>query len=132
MVLSDFRLFLTKSLHFFHKNDPDPHQKSPKTLNILQMRPKNHQNREGAVFESAGFDDFRVEFAKYFVFLGIFDGDRGRFDEKNGEILSKKVENRKSFMHGLQDVSKPASSQSLFSFIKQLLCNLLKTASMLD
>jgi hypothetical protein len=32
------------------------------------------------------------------------------------------------FMHGLQDISKPASSQSLFSFIKQLLCHLLKTA----
>jgi hypothetical protein len=29
---------------FFHQYDPDPHQKSPKTQNILQIRPKKHQN----------------------------------------------------------------------------------------
>lgn len=33
-----------------------------------------------------------------------------------------------SSMHGSQDLSKPASSQSSFSFIKQILCSLLKTA----
>jgi hypothetical protein len=89
MVLSDFRLFFTKICPFFHKNDPDPNQKSPKTQIILQIRPKNHQNREGRGFWSAGFDDFWVEFAKYFVFLGIFDGDRGRFYEKMERFCQK-------------------------------------------
>jgi hypothetical protein len=90
-VLSDFRLFFGQKIcPLFHQNDPDPHQKSPKTQNILQIRSKNHQNREGAVFESVGFDDFWVEFAKYFVFLGIFHGDRGRFYEKMERFCQKK------------------------------------------
>jgi hypothetical protein len=92
MVLSDFRLFLTKSLHFFIKTSRIPRQKSPKTQNILQIRSKKHQNRggrAGGVFESGDFDVFWAEFAKYFVFLGIFDGDRGRFDEKMERFCQK-------------------------------------------
>jgi hypothetical protein len=35
------------------------------------------------------FDVFLTEFAKYFLFLGIFDGDRGRFDEKMVRFCQK-------------------------------------------
>jgi hypothetical protein len=31
---------------------------------------------------AAGFRDFRVEFAKYFVFFGVFHGNRSHFYEK--------------------------------------------------
>jgi hypothetical protein len=35
-----------------------------------------------AAFVAAGFRDFRVEFAKYFVFFGVFHGNRSHFYEK--------------------------------------------------
>jgi hypothetical protein len=91
-----FSTFFDKICPVFHKNDPDPHEKSPKTQNILQIRPKNHQNRPTQKPPPPDFDDFWSEFAKYFVFLGIFHGDRGRFYEKLDRFLSKKVENRKA------------------------------------
>jgi hypothetical protein len=105
MVLYDFRLFYDKICPVFHKNDPDPHQKSPKTQNILQIRPKNHQNRPTQKPPPPDFDDFWVEFAKYFVFLGIFDGDRGHFYEK----MEKKSRKWTDF---LLDVQKSRKSES--------------------
>jgi hypothetical protein len=36
------------------------------------------------------FDDFWVEFVKYFVFFGIFHGDQGHFYEKLDRFCQKK------------------------------------------
>jgi hypothetical protein len=77
-----FDIFRQKIWPVFHKNDSDSHEIPRKTQNILQIRPENHENREGAVFEAAGFRDFLVEFAKYFVFFGVFHGNRSHFYEK--------------------------------------------------
>jgi hypothetical protein len=85
-----FSTFFDKICPIFHKNDPDPHEKSPKTQNILQIRPKNHQNRPTQKPPPPDFDDFWTELAKYFVFLGIFHGDRGRFYEKLDRFFVKK------------------------------------------
>jgi hypothetical protein len=86
MVLSDFRLFWSSKRAGDHVKNPQKHQIfckfGPKSIKI-------GRRAGGGVFESGDFLCFWAEFAKYFVFWGIFDGDQGRFDEKMERFCQK-------------------------------------------
>jgi hypothetical protein len=75
--------FFDKISPFFHPNDPDPHQKSPKNTkyfaNSVQKNIKIARLKNTPPRQPADFDVFWTEFAKYFVFWGIFDVISGSF-----------------------------------------------------
>jgi hypothetical protein len=83
MVLSYFRHFFDKkSGQFFIKMTPIPMKYPEKHKIFCKFDPKITKIGRGAAFVAAGFRDFRVEFAKYFVFFGVFHGNPGHFYEK--------------------------------------------------
>jgi hypothetical protein len=86
-----FSTFFAKISPIFHKNDPDSHEIPRKTQNILQIRPENHENRPPRTPPPPDFRDFRVEFAKYFVFFGVFHGNLGHFYEKLARFFVEKM-----------------------------------------
>jgi hypothetical protein len=97
MVLYDFRLFSTKSLHFFIKTTPIPIKNPQKHKIFCKFGPKNIKIARLKKPPPPDFDVFWTEFAKYFVFLGIFDCGLGVvLMKKWRDFCPKKVENRKA------------------------------------
>jgi hypothetical protein len=88
-----FSTFFDKICPFFHKNDPDPHQKSPKT-NILQIRSKKHQNRPTQKHPPPARRPILMFFGpnlqNILCFWRFLTWSPARSDEKNGQIFVQK------------------------------------------
>jgi hypothetical protein len=96
MVLYDFRLVSPKSRQFFIKMTPIP-MKNPKKHKIFcKFDPKIIKTGRLKIRPPPDFDNFWSEFAKYFVFLGIFHGIGVIFMKNWRDFCPKKVENRKA------------------------------------
>jgi hypothetical protein len=78
-----FATFLTKSLQFFIKTTPIPIKNPQKHKIFCKFGPKNikiaRTQHPLPARPPPDFDVFWTEFAKYFVFLGIFDVVSGSF-----------------------------------------------------